>query len=219
MIRQFCFRQDAESFKDKSGGFRKSIKSIAELVFVNAPIEIPTESCVISTEEGTTELRGGRSWWFCDNTKDFSSRTSCAEVEGFKESVNIVAETFRSQGPFDGILGFSQGGALAALICALKEHQEFPYDFNFSVIIAGFRSIAKCHQYLYSKTVDIQSLHIMGENDSCISKDRSEELIPLFKSSSVVYHDGGHFIPSKSSVKSEYLPFFKNMQNLNKSNS
>ncbi|GBN91943.1 hypothetical protein AVEN_275127-1 [Araneus ventricosus] len=148
------YRQDAESFKDKIGGFRKSIKSIAELVFVNAPNEIPTESCVITTDEGTTELRG-----------------------------------------------------------------EFPYDFYFVVIIAGFRSIAKCHQYLYSKTINIQSLHIMGENDTCISKDRSEELIPLFKSSSVVYHDGGHFIPSKSSVKAEYLPFFKNMQNLNKGNS
>ncbi|GBO02233.1 hypothetical protein AVEN_259730-1, partial [Araneus ventricosus] len=65
----------------------------------------------------------GRSWWFCDSTKDFSSRTACTEVEGFKESINTIAEAFKSQGPFDGILGFSQGGALAALICALKEHQ------------------------------------------------------------------------------------------------
>ncbi|XP_055928970.1 esterase OVCA2-like isoform X1 [Argiope bruennichi] len=210
------YRQDAESFKDKIGGFRKTIKSTAELVFVDAPHEIPSESCVSAIEEGATELRGGRSWWFCDNTKDFSSKTSCNDVEGFEESVNTIAEAFKSQGPFDGILGFSQGGALAALICALKEHEEFEYDFHFVVIIAGFRSIAKCHEYLYSKPINKESLHIIGENDACISKDRSEELIPLFKSSSVVYHDGGHFIPSKSSVKAEYLPFFKNMRNVNK---
>ncbi|GFU18576.1 esterase OVCA2 [Nephila pilipes] len=193
------YRQDADSFKDKIGGFKKSIKGTTELVFLNAPHEIPSESCIDDPENGVTLLRGGRSWWFCDKSNNFNSRTKCEEAKGFKESVEAVSEAFKTQGPFDGILGFSQGGALAALICALKEHQ------------AGFQSISTCHQYLYTKTVNIQSLHIIGENDLCISKDRSEELIPLFKSSSVVYHDGGHFIPSKSSIKNEYLPFFKNM--------
>ncbi|GFY11886.1 esterase OVCA2 [Trichonephila clavipes] len=131
------YRQDADSFKDKIGGFKKSIKGVTEL---------------------------GCSWWFCDESNDFNSRTECEEANGFESSVNAINEAFKTQGPFDGILGFSQGGAMAALICSLKEHQ-----------------------------------------------DRSEVLIPLFKSSSVVYHDGGHFIPSKSNVKNEYLPFFKNM--------
>ncbi|GFY59631.1 esterase OVCA2 [Trichonephila inaurata madagascariensis] len=205
------YRQDTDSFKDKIGGFKKSIKGTTELVFLNAPHEISPESCISNTENGVSILKGGRSWWFCDESNDFNSRTECEKANGFESSVNAINEAFKTQGPFDGILGFSQGGAMAALICALKEHQAFMHDFHFVVLIAGFQSRSKCHQYLYTKPMNIQSLHIIGENDSCISKDRSEVLIPLFKSSSVVYHDGGHFIPSKSNVKNEYLPFFKNM--------
>ncbi|GIY44031.1 hypothetical protein CDAR_262641 [Caerostris darwini] len=166
------YRQDADSFKDKIGGFKKSIKNIAELVFINAPHEITTEFCMTdNVEDGATIPKKGRSWWFCDDSNDFNSRTKCDEAQGFQKSLDVVNEAFKSQGPFDGILGFSQGGALAALICALKENQEFVHDFYFVVIIAGFRSIAKCHQHLFSETLNSKSLHIIGEKDSCISKE------------------------------------------------
>lgn len=41
-------------------------------------------------------------------------------MKGFDESIQKVNEAFINMGPFDGILGFSQGGSLVALICLLK---------------------------------------------------------------------------------------------------
>ncbi|PRD28165.1 UNVERIFIED_CONTAM: ovca2 [Trichonephila clavipes] len=91
------YRQDADSFKDKIGGFKKSIKGVTELVFLNAPHEIPPESCISNTENGVSILKGGRSWWFCDESNDFNSRTECEEANGFESSVNAINEAFKTQ--------------------------------------------------------------------------------------------------------------------------
>ncbi|CAG2107134.1 unnamed protein product [Medioppia subpectinata] len=72
-------------------------------------------------------------------------------------------------GPFDGILGFSQGSALVALLCCLKILNEFNYNLKFVVIIAGFKSLTTSHLQLFDKLneqlIDIPSLHIIGETD------------------------------------------------------
>ena len=37
--------------------------------------------------------------------------------KGFEESWKLIKTTIEEEGPFDGIMGFSQGAAFAALIC------------------------------------------------------------------------------------------------------
>jgi predicted esterase len=59
-----------------------------------------------------------RGWWFCSEDKKFSGKTFCEQSFGFEESLQLVEETFKTQGPFDGLLGFSQGASLTALIAA-----------------------------------------------------------------------------------------------------
>lgn len=44
--------------------------------------------------------------------------TAC---RGLEEALETVAQALNKLGPFDGILGFSQGAALAALVCALGQ--------------------------------------------------------------------------------------------------
>ena len=41
--------------------------------------------------------------------------------EGLDKSLDAIAEVIREEGPFDGIIGFSQGAALAAIVAALLE--------------------------------------------------------------------------------------------------
>lgn len=40
---------------------------------------------------------------------------------GFNDSVTLIEKTFSEQGPFDGILGFSQGAAFVSILCAMKK--------------------------------------------------------------------------------------------------
>lgn len=42
---------------------------------------------------------------------------------GFSESLAAVSNAFDEHGSFDGILGFSQGAAMVALICGLMERE------------------------------------------------------------------------------------------------
>lgn len=43
----------------------------------------------------------------------------CANVAGFDESVEHIHKALVEQGPFDGVMGFSQGGCMAMIVAAL----------------------------------------------------------------------------------------------------
>ena len=60
---------------------------------------------------------------------------------GFEETLNSVASEIKTQGPFDGILSFSQGACLASVICMLKAKGDDRFqDFGFAIIAAGYRN-------------------------------------------------------------------------------
>lgn len=40
---------------------------------------------------------------------------------GFEESIKVVEKAFEEHGPFDGLLGFSQGACFVALLCDLQQ--------------------------------------------------------------------------------------------------
>ena len=81
--------------------------------------------------------------------------------------------TLPFQGPFDGILSFSQGAAFASLLCGVQEqNQGSPIKFSFVILIAGFKSRQSSHQSLYSSPITIPSLHVFGDTDKVISKGR-----------------------------------------------
>lgn len=219
------YRQDADIFKDKMGGFRKSLKNIADLTFINAPFVIPAEeqSDAIYGNNIMREVvssKTGCSWWFNSENRTFHSKLKSKHAIGFQETMNLIHDVFKSVGPFDGILGFSQGASLASLICGLKEHNEFPFDFHFAIIVAGFESLVESHQYLYDKAITTESLHIVGENDTCIPKELSMGLAEKFQSPEVVCHDGGHLVPTQCDVRKQYKDFLEKMlEKINKSSS
>ena len=63
---------------------------------------------------------------------------------------------FEEQGPFDGILSFSQGACLGAIICILKERGDQRFaNFNFAILGAGYRSRTVQHEKFYNKVFDI----------------------------------------------------------------
>ena len=73
------------------------------------------------------------------------------------------------QGPFDGIIGFSQGAALSAIIASMLETNRsqnlFPkFDHppvKFFVSISGFRMRFKQYDQFYP--ISTPSLHLIGE--------------------------------------------------------
>ena len=85
-----------------------------------------------------TEDRG---WWFSQSEKTYDATEVSAIDVGFEETLNSVASELKTQGPFDGILSFSQGACLASVICMLKAKGDERFqDFGFAIIAAGYRN-------------------------------------------------------------------------------
>lgn len=56
----------------------------------------------------------------------------------FDTTVDYVLEYCKNFGPFDGILGFSQGAGLGLFLAALQEKGDIATDFKFVISYSGF---------------------------------------------------------------------------------
>ena len=69
---------------------------------------------------------------------------------GFEESLELILKTIEDQGPFDGLMGFSQGACLAAILC-LRLQQEKRAHFKFCMLFAPFMSPCSKHRGYYNE--------------------------------------------------------------------
>ncbi|CAK9795366.1 Esterase AGAP003155 [Anthophora quadrimaculata] len=198
-------------FKTKLGSLRKGFKKQVDFVFLRAPHKVPMK---INFEIDETEE--GYGWWF--NTEDhiFKAIVPSNLAAGFENSLTLVEKTFQECGPFDGILGFSQGAAFVTLLCSMQQKNLLQIKFDFAIIISGFKSMCAPHAMYYDEKISIPSLHIYGKTDQIIPIEMTEELSEMFINKRSIIHEGGHYVPSK---KEYYKDFITEMLlNKNKSN-
>ena len=102
----------------------------------------------------------GLGWWFSD--VDYFKSTQVSDyVKGFDESLKEVEKVFEEKGPFDGILGFSQGGSMVGLICALKQlGGKFLFLFHFEVTKMHFSLRIQARFQIRRSHIFIQKSHI-----------------------------------------------------------
>ncbi|KAL2095291.1 hypothetical protein ACEWY4_010010 [Coilia grayii] len=220
-LRVLClhgYRQNAVSFREKTGALRKLLKNRVDLVYVTAPLEVPSQIDADNPQEsGKPPAPSGespRGWWFSDTQqRSFNAGQECEASLGLEESVEVVRSAVREQGPFDGILGFSQGAALVAMLLAMQEQGHEPdLAFRFAVIVSGFRSACAQHARFYSDPVVMPTLHVFGEEDAVIPIHMSRDLLTVFKEPTILTHTGGHFVPAASAHKPVYLNFIQRFQ-------
>jgi len=168
------YRQNDTVFRQKTGALRKIIGKQADLVFFAAPHVVKS----INEED---ENRNQRGWWFSRENDSFKANDMSDYDKGFQASVDMVARVVREDGPFDGVMGFSQGSALAALIilraaiqkvvdynvfpneklrCRINEMKtRFPKElmvFKFAILFSGFRSYSSRHSPIYEMIESIK---------------------------------------------------------------
>lgn len=60
-------------------------------------------------------------WFFNRENKTNRGIRKGGPAIGYEETVNLIEKTFENHGPFDGIMGFSQGACLVGLLCDLQQ--------------------------------------------------------------------------------------------------
>jgi predicted esterase len=159
-------------------------ESNAHLTFLNGthPYK-PSEKIEIGN--GTLNPIESQRVWFYVND-------DASEYANIDESISHVVSYANLHGPFDGIVGFSQGAALASVVI-----KTFPHLFKYAILISGFKPRAVELADLYSENTpcDVASFHTYGLNDTYCSPERSLAFAKCFTDSVVVAHGAGHFAP------------------------
>jgi pimeloyl-ACP methyl ester carboxylesterase len=230
------FRQNASSFKGRTASLAKKLKKIAEFVFIDAPHEVPF---IYQTPVQVPHVNGAlpslpaspppplenckkKFAWFVAPDFDGSSGAEWKvangpfdplqyqqQTGGYDISISHLENVFSQEGPFDGILGFSQGAAMTAVISAQQEKLKGKMDFKFVVLCSGFALHLK---EMECSPIKCPSLHIFGNEhgqDRQIANQTSKELASLYDSdcSVIVEHDCGHIIPTRSPYIDEIKAF------------
>uniref|UniRef100_A0A8B9Q5J2 Esterase OVCA2 n=1 Tax=Apteryx owenii TaxID=8824 RepID=A0A8B9Q5J2_APTOW len=183
-------------FRERTGALRKALRGRAELVALSAPHPV-------SDGDSDDDPRG---WWF-SGPGTFEAQEEAAAPAGLEESLSAVAAALAERGPFDGLLGFSQGAALAAMVCALRARGDPRFPVAFAILVAGFASRAPAHGHFYRQPIALPTLHVVGDTDAVIAPHLSQELAQRFVEPVVVAHPGGHFVPAAAPQKKAYLDF------------
>ncbi|KAG8122522.1 hypothetical protein E2320_018007 [Naja naja] len=197
-LRLLClhgYGQNAERFRGRTGALRKALRGSAQLLYLDAPHRLPPA-------EGEPEREGGagpRGWW----------PESAARPE-LGVTLRAVAAALAELGPVDGLLGFSQGAALAGLLCALRERGDGRFPFRFALLVAGFL-VAEAAEAA-AGALRVPSLHVFGEADRVIPAAESRALAERFAHPALLAHAGGHFIPAAATQRAAYLGFLRRFE-------
>ncbi|XP_065221228.1 esterase OVCA2 [Planococcus citri] len=197
------YQQNAQLLREKTGGIRKAIKTV-EWHFIDSPHRV---------ENSTDDEKDPRGWWFTNENRTYSRSESDLDV-GFQDSLEAIENKYTKDGPYHGLLGFSQGGSMAAIIAALDQ-QKSKRRFQFIMLVSGLKSHIKSHSKFYENIIDIPSLHVMGEADTLVDKGKSEELAECFNPTirEVYVHKKAHLIPCDKTAITVYRNFIQKFSN------
>ncbi|PAA79065.1 hypothetical protein BOX15_Mlig029331g1, partial [Macrostomum lignano] len=217
------YRQTGSSFRQKTGAFRKLVKKTTNTFrtirydFIDAPhlVDSPSAADVdlsgVSNNSGLLCLTGGsagteRAWWFSKPTGGFNASEQSDWEHGLEESLKLVVAQLRKHA-YDGLMGFSQGAAMAYIVLRHLENEEPSLLPKFAILFAPFKSPCSGHNKYYDKRVDTPCMVVSGEVDKVIPREMTEALLPTFGQLSFFGHPAGHIVPAKAEHRTKYLSF------------
>lgn len=217
------YTQSGPLFRAKTKVLEKFLKKLypeLTLSYPTGPLRLRPEDVPGYESSGKTpgdlEAYG---WWRRSNTAD------PPEYAGIDVCFNEIAKLIATEGPFDGVMGFSQGAALATMVASLLEQpsrqeafkraQEssplaisYPASFEnlqqpplkFLVSYCGFRAPGERYNGFYEDpTIQTPSCHVNGSLDTLVEESRWRTLMEACGGEGMtrlVIHPGGHFVPS-----------------------
>ncbi|KAJ2721478.1 Ovarian cancer-associated protein 2 [Coemansia sp. Benny D115] len=191
------FAESGDIFRIRSRNIRALLEPHAELVYLDGPVDVGS---LRFTSEEIADPQPSEfvnlAWWWKRGGKNI-------ELRGLGQSLQLIQDQIKEQGPFQGILGFSQGASLATIVAALLQGTRVPGlpedlgqgPLDFVILSGAFCVETPEHQLLYQTPIRTPSLHIMGEYDTVVGIDLSRKLASAFVDPKLFEFRGGHFIP------------------------
>lgn len=211
------FAQDGTTFRAKIGAIRKQLKSACEFYFLDAPHDVAGAFDADGAEMrelGASNDASGSFAWFTsgENARAGAKRASddgwtrpalSREYDGLDETREKIRAFALEHGPFGGVIGFSQGATIA--LAALAVIEELRGSARWAVLVAGFEPLDTVLKSAAREAtpIAIKTLHVHGENDKLVTRERMMALAEHFEESQreFWFHEGAHGVPSTALAK------------------
>ena len=158
--------------------------------------------------------------------------TAPRPYRGIDASLESLRDEWRQSGPFDGVLGFSQGAAVAHLLAAVAVAEKTEQKKNnteqeaesllstfrsleFAVFAGGFPSrMASPPVAMGARDAPLllPTLHFIASDDAYVPPPLQEELKGRFRAPTTHRHDKGHTIPQRAGDTAAMVEFFGGFQ-------
>ena len=217
--------------KNRSLPISKKYPGGLQLLYPTGPIRLlPADipGFDINAAQGDTESDSW-GWW--------KREIGGGRYIGIEEGLDSICQIIKEAGGVDGVIGFSQGAAAAAMVASLLEpgrltafeavgkgHPEalgYPKSWiemmretgqgqlEFAVSYSGFYSPNELYKGFYEPKIATPMCHFIGSLDSVVEEKRSLALVDVCMDARQVYHPGGHFVPAGKEMVGVLLAFIK----------
>ncbi|KAJ5588882.1 hypothetical protein N7537_011560 [Penicillium hordei] len=212
-------RQSGQLFRAKLQALEKLIHRALGPLQPGVELVYPTAPFALESSTGaTSDLRNRHGSWSW-----FESESIEGLYPGLEGALESIASLLKDSGPFDGIVGFSQGAAAAVMVASLLEGNRkdafarleaeagIPYPacfaslehppLKFVVSISGYVASHPDYRAFYDPVIRTPVLHFLGSMDTVVDENASMRLVQNCqvgdeKKQIVIWHSGGHVVPS-----------------------
>ncbi len=139
---------------------------------------------------------------------DANTRDGILCYDGFEETIASLCKEIRSSGPYDGLLGFSQGGTVAGAVAAMRDGPSAPPELaslRFVVCFSALKARARSLEDLFvgaNRRLTTPVLFSWGEQETHYIQG-FEALTECFPDRLVVKHKKGHVLPTFDGPEAE----------------
>ncbi|TLD22328.1 hypothetical protein PspLS_07703 [Pyricularia sp. CBS 133598] len=146
-----------------------------------------------------------------------------------REGMGRLTEAVREAGGVDGVVGFSQGAAMAGMMTAVLDEprREVPGSdsarqwvaelreanggraLKFAVIYSGFQAKPPGLGWMYEPRIRTPTMHFIGSLDTVVDEKRSRDLVDRCENPVVIEHPGGHHVPTSKEYAMPLIGFIK----------
>jgi pimeloyl-ACP methyl ester carboxylesterase len=215
------YAQTGDTFRRKVRRLETGLRQIdakAEFVYLDGPIKLETHDIPGSTaayhHKGEHDMRA----WF-------DLRIVRNPPTGIHRSLDLLAAVLKNQGPFDGIVAFSQGTVVGAMVASLLQGDvrrrayeaaleqlddilDYPESFldirhpplKFALFYASRVGTGDYSGWMYQyPRIETPFCHFYGKWDPMVSYEERDAVLDRVRGDEeaiVVAHGGGHFVPT-----------------------
>lgn len=203
------FLQNGKVFSEKSSGLRKLLKkSQIQMDYIDGPVTLERNDLPFEVDDAKwqeiVDSQINKAWFYhFDNPEKLN----------IDAALNTVFNHIKTNGPYQGIIGFSQGAAISTIVAnTIGEKLPDHGPFKLALHISGYSFTDRddspertelginekfAKEFSVPEEFSTKTLFIYGEADNSVPFSRSQFLANLFTDKIAYKHDGGHFVPNK----------------------